>query len=154
LGNAVRKGTNPFTGEAVEFHIDDGLSDSERAAVKRLPLEFHAVGPDADGYYRIKFTDDTYINVGNGPLDGSTPCVGVKLEIEGPVNADVLRFARRLAIEGCMSVGSATDPGIVALVATAQDPRVRERWPHAPVLETDDKFINWVQDNLQIVVSK
>lgn len=154
LGNAVRKGTNPFTGELVEFPIDDGLSDSERMAVQRLLSKFHAIGPDPDGYYRIIFSDETSINVGAGALDGTSPCIGIALEIEGPANSDVVRFARRLALEGNMAVGSAIDPDIVALVARSEDPRIRERWPEAPILTNDDDFIKWVTEQLEIAVSE
>jgi hypothetical protein len=154
LGDAVRRGTNPFTGEPVEFHIDEGLSESEREAVKRLLSEFHAKGPDADGYYQVTFNDETSVNVGAGPLDGSIRTVGMAFEIEGPVTADVLRFAHRLAVAGNMSVGSAIDPDIVALVAVPQNPRVRERWPQAVVLESEDTFFQWTQAHLEIKAPK
>lgn len=154
LGDAVRKGTNPFTGEPVEFPIDDGLSDSERMAVKQLLSEFHAIGPDPDGYYQIVFSNDTSINVGAGALDGATPCIGIAMEIEGPASQDVVRFARRLALEGNMAVSSAIDPDIVALVARSDDPRICERWPDAPILTNDDDFIKWVAEQLEIAVSE
>jgi hypothetical protein len=30
LGTTARTGKNPFTGEPVEFHVDAGLSETER----------------------------------------------------------------------------------------------------------------------------
>ena len=153
LGGSVRTGTNPFTGEPVEFPIDDGLNHSELSAVRAILGEYSAAGPDPDGCYKIVFTKNSYVNVCAGDLDASIPCVSIKLEIEGPATHDILRFAHRLALDGNMSVGSIVDPDVVALVAEPRDPKVRRRWPTSPVLASNDEFIKWVQENLGIGIA-
>jgi len=48
LGDRVRKATNPFTGDPVEFPIDDGLSVAERNGMRAVFASYGVHEPEAD----------------------------------------------------------------------------------------------------------
>lgn len=49
LGDTARTGTNPFTGEPVEFPMDDGLTHEEMDAPQDVFEENGIDGPEPDG---------------------------------------------------------------------------------------------------------
>lgn len=154
LGNETRTGTNPFSGESVEFPIDKGLTESERDAIKLLLQQHNASEPSPEGFYCIEFEGDSYMNVGAAALETEHPCISFKLELCGPVTSKMLDFSRQLALAGNMTVGSIFDPGKVALVTDSDDPLIAKRWPNSPTLRTADEFNTWVQTELEIKVAK
>lgn len=154
LVDDVRTGVNPFTGETVQFHIDVGLSDTEIAALKELLEEYHAKGPDPDYYYSVSFGDESNVSVGTGPMDGTSPCIGIGISIVGPVTVDVLSFIRQIAVRTNMTVGSATDPDTLAVLGESKTDEMVKRWPDAAILKTEDEFVNWVRNVLEIDVVK
>lgn len=145
LGDETREMTNPFTGEKLLAHIDDGLTESERKAVLDLFKSNSASERDPDGYYYIEFPDGSHIGVGAFTLEGTDPCVGFAVECDRLTDA-AADFLFKLSRAGNMSVGSSIDPDVVALTAAPSDD-VSKRWPGASVLDDPARLAAWLKAN-------
>jgi hypothetical protein len=149
LGTKVRKGANPFTGEPLEFPIDDGLTAAEREAVRRLLAEVRAGDPDPESYCRVVLPEGSVVNVGIGSLNNpDLPCIAFALECSS-VNLEVASFIHALASKGNMSIGSAVDPKVVALPLREQRERVVRRWPNALVVTLPGQLEAWLHQNIR-----
>jgi hypothetical protein len=145
LGDKVRRGTNPFTGEPFDAPIDDGLDDAERSRVRAILAEQGATGPDPDGYYYIQFEDGTRLGLGFGELDGAHPVVGAAVEITGRhVSEGLLTLVLRIAREANM-VLYGDDPNAVVLTHEPVDSRIQQRWPAATMIHTPAELRAWFE---------
>jgi hypothetical protein len=145
LGTAVRTGRNPFTGQLVEFPIDDGLTPAEKAAVIKLLTEVRATPADEEGWRTVFLRDGSKINVSLGVLfESDHPCVGCKVEFD-PYSSIAVSFIFTLAQIGNMSVGSSIDPNVVALVRPLPTERVAKRWPNATITTNPEQLEAWLR---------
>ena len=144
----MRKAVNPFTGEAVTFPIDNGLTVGERAAVRVVLLSNGASEPDPDGFRSVRLSDGTKVNVCTWHLDREGACPGLEIECYA-ATPSAAAFVFELASEGNMTIGSTTDPAVVAAVSHAQAERVKARWPSVPVLRSPEDLLAWFEQRLE-----
>ncbi len=145
LSDDTREATNPFTNEKTFFHVDDGLSESERKAVLDLLRTASASEPDPDGYYYVDLPDGARVGVGASTLSGSDKCVAFAVECNNLTDA-AADFLFRLSRAGNMSVGSSVNPDVVAFTAQPND-KVVVRWPKAPLLPDSASLAAWLTAN-------
>src|SRR4051812_3770295 len=97
LSTRFRPGTNPFTGQAVRFPLDDGLTAGQRAAVRQILDDAGANEPDPDTYRGVRCADGGAFNIAVGTInDADARCVAFALEID-PLTADVAAVLFKLA---------------------------------------------------------
>ena len=147
LGAAVRRSVNPFTKEPVEFPIDDGLTEPERAAVRSILSLHGASEPDPDGFRYVRLADGTKANVGASHLDREGTCPGISIELNA-ASSCAAAFVFELASKGNMYVGSSCYPAVNAAVSAEQAQRIRARYPSVPVLQSATELLAWVEQRL------
>ncbi|MEZ6047849.1 MAG: hypothetical protein R3C11_20195 [Planctomycetaceae bacterium] len=82
LGDTVREGVNPFTGERVGFPIDNGLTEVEMDTVQEVFERYSIIGPEPDGEgYAVYGKAGESIRFRGGELHGKYPLVGLSVEI-------------------------------------------------------------------------
>jgi hypothetical protein len=150
LGTKTRKGVNPFTGEPLVIHIDLGLTAAEREAVQTLLVEVGASDPDPDYYRRVVLPKGSIVNAAIGPSvnDLKLPCIAFAVEYYS-LTTEVASFIHALASKGNMSIGSASDPAVVALTLPEQKKRVVQRWPKASVVASPRQLEAWLRQNIR-----
>jgi hypothetical protein len=148
LGTAVREAVNPFTGEVLKIPVDLGPTATEIDAVRDFLTESRAGELDPDTYCRIDLPDGSKVNVAIGTLGQKHPCIAFAVECFA-LTDDTVSFVLELAKRGRMSIGSTSDPGVVALPAGDLPARVAQRWPSAPVVETPAELWVWLQHNIR-----
>ena len=152
LGDRVRKATNPFTGEPVEFPIDDGLTAGECDDVRRVFEKFEVQGPEPHGEgYALYLPENESVRFRGGPdiddPDG-VPLVGFSVEIVVKnLSDDVLALVLDVARQGNLAFVSSTGESS-ALVNASNDPRIQKRWPNAGVIGTNNALRSWLESNI------
>lgn len=151
LGDRVRKGENPFTGESIEFPIDDGLNAADRAAVGRVFAKHGVKGPEPEGEgYVLKLSDNGSIRFRGGDLDDADdqglPSLATEVVVE-QLSDEVLNFLLEVARQGNLAFMSPTGD-CVRLVQPSADPRVKKRWPDAAVIGTAGELRLWLEKDI------
>lgn len=148
LGNRMRKGTNPFTGAAVEFPIDDGLSMGERSALRAVFDTYGVEGPEPEFEgYALYLPGNGSVRLRGFPdlADAAAPAIGLSVEIVvEALSNDVLAFVLEVAREGNLALMSSTGKS-VRLVTESKDPRVRMRWLDAALIATVADLRVWLE---------
>jgi hypothetical protein len=148
LGTKVRMLRNPFTNDPVVAHIDQGLTATERQAVRELLEEVKAGEVDPDAYRRVKLPDGSLVDVGVGSLYDETTCGAFAVDCSD-LTDQVASFLHTLASRGNLSIGSTIDPQVVALPRREQKERVSERWPKAREVKSPSQLFAWLRQNLR-----
>jgi hypothetical protein len=149
LGESVRTGTNPFTGEAVEFPVDDGLTDDEIDALQDAFDENGIDGPEPDGEgYAVYGDEGDCLRFRCPDLDDGVPITGVAAEItvrelSNAVLAVVLDVARAGNLALTSTVGDC-----VRIVDRPPDRKMLERWPDAQTLSSVADLRQWLQESV------
>jgi len=143
LGTETRDATNPFTGEKTVFHIDEGLTKSERQATIDLLTSFSATEPDPDGYYYLDTSDGARVGVGAPTLATADKCVAFAVECD-KLTPEAAAFLLRLSQASNTTIGSAIHPDVVAFTSQP-NAQLLERWPNSPYLDSSDAARRWLQ---------
>ena len=139
LGTRKAKRKNPFTGKMQSMPVDDGLTDAERAAVRKLLKSGGAAKPDEFGCYAVEFKDGGSAEVFASELAGSEQCDGLMVSLHGLTPA-VVRFLFELCRAGNMSATPIMEDEVVVVVSEAQRLRVQGRWPEAIVAGSPEEL--------------
>jgi hypothetical protein len=150
LGTEVRKGTNPFTNEPVNFPIDDGLTKTERLAIAKVMTDHGFNGPERHGEgYALYLPEDQYIRIRGGDLRGAETTTGFAVEIVVlELTDDVLEIMLQIARAGNLAFTSVTGED-VRLVDRPSDAMTLERWPDAKLIETTGELKTWLVDTIE-----
>jgi hypothetical protein len=146
IGQTSRTYENPFNGARVEFPVDPGLNDLERANVRKLMMEMQGSSPDSDGYRKILCGDGGAVSICIGTLDDPDPCVAFAVEFNR-LTSEVALFVFNLARCGNMTVGSTINPE-VAILANPPNESIIERWPSVTVVSTPGQLMSWLQQRV------
>lgn len=148
LGDKSRIGQNPFTGEPLEFHIDNGLTEAERENVRKLLIDMAASNPDSDRHRKIHCKDGGVASISIGTLEDPDPCIAFAVECDR-LTADVAVFVFKVAHLGNMSVGSTISTDVVLLTKPPQNELVIKRWPKAVVATTPKQVESWLKKRIE-----
>ena len=146
LGSEVKEAANPFTGDPWRVHIDDGLTDDERNAVRALLARVGASEPDPDTYCQIRLSDGSRVNVAIGTLNMAHPCVAFAVEFQS-LSPAVAEFVFSLAQAGNMTIRATST--VVAVLSPATKVRVQERWPTAQVVGSPVELESWLRRGIR-----
>lgn len=151
LGDRVRKGTNPFTGEPVEFPIDDGLSIADRNGIRKVFDRYGVEGPEADlkGYALYLHASGT-VRFRAGDLGRKEPALSsIPVEIVAQkLTEDVLGLVLEVARQGNQAFMSARGDRVL-LTKEPSDPKIKRRWPDARVVETTAALRLWIENEIK-----
>lgn len=155
LGTKVKEIPNPFDGRTITIHFDDGLTEAEREAVRKLLAQVGASEPDPETYCQIRLPDGSRLNVAIGTLNMAHPCIGFAVEFT-PLSTAVVEFVFALALAGNMTVGSSIDPSVVAILAPGLQrltpvlkARLHERRPTAQVVGSPLELEAWLRERIK-----
>lgn len=150
LGDRVGKATNPFTGDPVEFPIDDGLSVAERKDVRAVFACFGVEGPEA-GFegYALYLPASGSVRFRGGDLEqDEPPLTSFSVELVAQNVADeVLRLVLDVARQGNLAFMSSTGER-VCLAKESRDLRIKQRWPDAGLILTTNALRSWLENQI------
>lgn len=145
FGDKVRKGTNPFTGEATEFPIDDGMTDEEIEAIQDIFDEYEIDGPEPEFEGYAMYSDEgSSLRFRCNDLDDCDLITGIPIELVTPTLMDeMLSIILQVARAGNLAFTSVTgeDVRIVDCVPTAVQLR---RWPDARTVNSISELRDWL----------
>jgi hypothetical protein len=139
LGTRTGERKNPFTGEMQAAPVDDGLTDAERAAVRKLLKAAGAAKPDEFGCYAVEFKDGGSADVFASELAGSEQCDGLMVSLHGLTPAVVV-FLYELCRAGNMAATPIMEDEVVVVATEELRRRVQGRWPAAVVVGSPEEF--------------
>jgi hypothetical protein len=148
LGDQTTETINPFTGDVIVIPIDFGLTSKERMSVRDFLAESGASAPDPDDYCRVMLPRGNSVNVDVGTLYTDVPCRGFAAEYS-VLAPEVASFLYELARRGNMTIGSSSDPKLVALTSREQPEGVKARWPQAGYVESPTELEAWLRENIR-----
>ena len=150
LSDRVRKGINPSTGEPVEFPIDDGLTDVERNAVRRVFAKFGVEGPEPEFEgYALYIPGNGSVRFRGGEFeDDEMPIKGLDVEISvKKLSDDILRLVFEVARQGNLAFMSSIGDQ-VGLPSKSSGARSKKRWPEATIIESTDSLRSWLENQI------
>ena len=149
LGTTDRSGTNPFTGEAVDFHEDEGLTDDQIDGVQDVLDEYGFDGPEEDGEgYALYGDDGSSIRFRYMDLESGDAVCNVPVEITVPrITKDVLTILREVATAGGFALTSFTGEH-ARLIGASPTAAHRNRWPDVQSLRSMTEFRDWLVDTI------
>jgi hypothetical protein len=139
LGTRREAQKNPLTGEVQSVPVDDGLSDSERAAVIGLLRSGGAAEPDEFGCYALELPDGGSAEVYAGDLRGPDRCDGLMVALWS-LAPGLVSFLWELCRAGNMVAMPVMEDEVAAVAGEAQRERVRARWPGVVVVRSPEEF--------------
>jgi hypothetical protein len=139
LGTRREKRKNPLTGRVQSVPVDNGLTDAERAAVRRLLRSGGAAAPDEFGCYAVELPDGGSAEVYAKELHESGHCDGLMVSLRG-MTPGLVVFLWELCQAGNMSATPIMEDEVVAVASEEQRQRVKDRWPEAVVVASPDEF--------------
>jgi hypothetical protein len=139
LGTRTAKRKNPFTGKMQSVPVDDGPTDAERAAVRKLLESAGAAEPDEFGCYAVAFKDGGSAEVFASGLAGSGQCDGLMVSLHG-LTPDVVGFLWELCRAGGMAATPVMEDEVVVVASEEQQLRVQGRWPAAVVVGSPEEL--------------
>ncbi|QDU79952.1 hypothetical protein Pla110_16740 [Polystyrenella longa] len=144
LGDRYREGTNPFTGKTTRFPIDDGLTDSEIAAIKQVFKDNGFKGPEPDGDgYAIYGRDGSSLRFRFRDLDSDPRCVSGTVEIVvKKLNTKIIGFVLDVARAGNMVITNGVRDALV--LDRDPDAQLKSRWPDAKKVSSVSELGNWI----------
>ena len=153
LGDRIREATNPFTGERIRIHIDDGLTSAELAAVRKHFDAYGVQGPEPEGEgYALYLPSNGSVRFRGGPdLDDTVSCAltGYAVEIVvSELSDDVLGFVHDVARHGNMAFMSSIGDE-VCLVNEPISPKLKQRWPNAHMILTIRELRAWLENRIE-----
>ena len=149
LGESQVTRTNPFTGEPVIVHIDDGLSVEERRAIQAVFAEHGIEGPEPDFEGYAMCSDDDSLRFRCDDLDGDAPISNFEVEVvvkqlSDELLAIVLDVARAGNLALMSSVGDC-----VRIAHDAPAATLIKRWPDAEPLSSIADLREWLQQKIE-----
>ncbi|MEZ6140914.1 MAG: hypothetical protein R3B84_10115 [Zavarzinella sp.] len=139
LGTRTTKRKNPFTGKMQSVPMDDGLTDSERVAVRKLLKSAGAATPDEFGCYAVEFKDGGSAEVFASELTGTEQCDGLMVSLQG-LTPEVVKFLWELCHVGGMAATPVMEDAVVVVASPEQFQRVKSRWPSAVVVGSPEEL--------------
>src|SRR5437764_10670755 len=143
LGTRTAKRKNPFTGKMQSVPVDDGLTEAERAAVRKLLKSAGAAKPDEFGCYAVEFKDGGSAEVFASELGGSEQCDGLMVSLHG-LTPGVVRFLWELCRAGGMAATPVMEEEVVVVASPEQLQRVKGRSPAAVVVGSAAWLGRWL----------
>lgn len=137
LGSRTRTARNPFTGEAVIGHIDDGMTPEQAEAASAFLKSAGASEPDPDGFRKVSFANGGYAHAFVGPI-------GAEIQFDGPEAPEAAGFVFQLAAASGMVIASTIDPAVVAVPHGLRHAGIDARWPDAVDVESEGALEAWV----------
>ena len=147
LGTRTAKRKNSFTGKMRAVPVDDGLTDAERAAVRKLLKAAGAAKPDEFGCYAVEFKGGGSAEVFASELAGTEQCDGLMVSLHGLTPA-VVGFLYDLCRAGNMAATPIMEDEVVVVASEAQRLRVQSRWPSAVVVDSPAEFGRLLSDGV------
>jgi hypothetical protein len=139
LGTRTAKRKDPFTGKLQSVPVDDGLTDAERAAVRKLLKAAGAAKPDEFGCYVVEFKDGGSAEVFASELAGPEQCDGLMVSLHG-LTPQVVAFLWELCRAGGMASTPVMEDEVVVVASAEQLQRVKGRWPAAVVVGSPEEL--------------
>lgn len=149
LGDKSPSGTNPFTGEPVEYAIDRGLVYSELEAVRDVfdSNEIRGPEPNSEGYAIYGSGGDS-LRFRCHSLDARETIKGMTVEI-------VVRHLSTATLETVLDVARAGNLALTSCVGDRirivdREPNVAElaRWPDAESISSVHELRGWIEDTI------
>jgi hypothetical protein len=149
LGDAARTGRNPFTGEPVEFPIDDGLTDDEIDAIQDVFDENGIDGPEPDGQgYAVYGADGDCLRFRCNDLDAGEPISGIAAEaVVKELSDQILTVILDVARAGHLALTSSVGD-CVRIPDRTPDAKLLKRWPDAQSLSSISELRQWFEDSI------
>ena len=147
LGEKYREGKNPFTGEVIRFPIDLGLTDLEKATLKRIFRENGINGPEDDGegyagYFEHNQSIRFRCNLNNDePINGIAVEVIVK-ELSETILSIIIELSKQSKLVLTSSIGDCVS------MFSQPDNRHIERWGHIQIIETASDLAVWLNNEI------
>jgi hypothetical protein len=150
LGDRVRKATNPFTGEPMEFYIDDGMTKAEVASVKRILEEMGATRADDSGYRYFSLPNGTRVGVGGFARDLASGIQSIPVEfvVRGEFSTPEASLVLSIVPAGNLFIGSSADPHLVATASQVSDQRFHQRHKHSSIATDANALASWVKQKI------
>jgi len=147
FGDAVRTGTNPFTGETTEFPVDDGMTEDEIDAVQDIFDDNGIEGPEPEHEGYAVFSDDgSSIRFRCHDLDAGDPITGIPIELVVPhLTDEVLTIIMDVARAGNLALTSVTGED-VRLIEKQPDSTQLKRWPDAATIGSVADLRDWLNN--------
>ena len=142
LGARTRQLTNPFTGEKIVTHIDDGMTEEESRAALAILSVAGASEPDPERFRKVTFRDGNSANIRLGK-------VRAEIELTGGVTAEAVKFVFRLGLASGMLITSTIDPDCVAVLPGQRHPGITDRWPAATDLHSASELMDWIVGRIE-----
>lgn len=123
LGKKVHRATDPFTGEARDIPIDDGLTASERKVLGSVLAKHGFKGPEPEGEgYALYLAEGQRVRVRDGDLMGTEPITGFAVEVTVlELTDEVLGVLLDLAKSGNLAFTSETGDNVRIVSRAAND---------------------------------
>lgn len=143
LGDRRREVTEPFTGEKVSIPIDDGLTADENSALHKILAREGFVESDVPGEgYLLSLSATESLRLRSDFAPGGC---GIAAEIVVRKLTDqVVELLLEFICTGRLALMSSTG-GDVRLPNVSLDPKVRRRWPDAPVIHFAADIRTWLE---------
>lgn len=148
LGNKVRRTTNPFTNEDVEYVVDRGLTSSEIAALQTVFRKNGVAGPEphSEGY-AVYGSGTRVLRFRCRDLETTTPKAplsGMEIELtcvslHPPDNA--LSVILEVARAGNLCLVEGESARVFDELPTAEQLR---RWPAARMIKSTAELLEWL----------
>jgi len=149
LGDAARTGINPLTGNAIEFPIDNGLTDDEVDAIQNVFAENGIDGPEPDGEgYAVYGSDGEYLRFQCYDLEGSAPISSIDGEaVVKQLTDSVLTIILDVARAGNLVLTSSVGD-CVRIPDDSPTEILLNRWPDAESLSSVSELRRWLQETI------
>jgi hypothetical protein len=151
LSDRTRPAVHPITRARLEIPVDDGLTPTERQALRVLFDEYGIAGQEPHGEgYAWYLPENGSVRLRGGPdLEATGQRLGgfaVEITVKR-LTDEVLAFVLRAAREGNLALMSFIGDR-VRLVNESSDPRIKKRWPDAKVIATVEALRSWLENEI------
>jgi hypothetical protein len=142
LATRKRKILNPFTRGFVEAWDDDGLTPTEREAVKGLFAAVKAKGPDKDGNYVVKMPDKGRATISAMVLEGEDKITGafITVDKDTPQITQFVYDLGRLGNLSIESVESVDEDSAMAVTSEENRAKIAGRHPQTVVVRSAEEL--------------
>jgi hypothetical protein len=148
LGDTVRRG-------AVQFNINNGMTEEELDAVNHILDEQGASPVDSEGHRSLSMSNGTRVRIGGFLVEGfledsveGVHSLPVELTVKGEFSTPEAALVLRIATAGNLFVGSSADADQVATTARVADRRFAKRHKQASITPDEKALVEWVRKNI------
>lgn len=151
LSDRTRPAIHPITRARLDIPVDEGLTPTERQALRATFDEYGITGQEPHGEgYAWYLPENGSVRLRAGPdleaTDKRLPGFAVEITVNRLTDG-VLAFVLKVARQGNLALMSFTGDR-VRLVKPLNDPRIKKRWPDAGVITTVDELRSWFEKEI------